>query len=196
MPDQRRGFLTHPALMASIAEHDTSDPIHRGTFVFTRVLCQSIPDPPNAVPDLPPLAPNITTRQRLEMHRANPTCATCHSMFDPIGLAFEGYDSLGRFRTEEHGAKIDSSGEIISGVDVKGAFPDGFTLFGKLAQSKDVRSCMAQTWYQYASRRDLDAADMCGVAGIQSRFAGSGDLNDLLVSIATSDSFRNRLVTE
>jgi hypothetical protein len=195
-PDQRRGFLTHPALMASIAEHDTSDPIHRGTFVFTRVLCQSIPDPPNAVPDLPPLAPNITTRQRLEMHRNNPLCATCHQMFDPIGLAFESYDSLGRFRSQEHGLNIDSSGEIMSNLDVKGAFPDGFTLFGKLAQSKDVRSCMAQNWYQYASRRDLDVSDMCGVSGIKDRFAASGDLNDLLVSIATSESFRNRLVTE
>jgi hypothetical protein len=194
--DQRRGLLTHPALMAAIAEHDTSDPIHRGTFVYTRALCQSIPDPPNAVPDLPPLAPNVTTRQRLEMHRANPACGACHQLFDPIGLAFEGYDSLGRFRTEEHGAKVDSSGEIKGDVDVTGAFPDGFTLFGRLAQSKSVRSCMAQTWYQYGSRRDLDATDACAVDAVKSRFAAGGDLNDLLVSIATSESFRNRLVTE
>ena len=194
---QRRGILTHPATMAIIAEHDTSDPIHRGTFVYTKVLCQNIPPPADAVPALPTLGPNLTTRQRLVEHRSNAACAGCHALFDPIGLAFENFDSLGRYRADEHGSKIDSSGAISQAdLDISGAFPDGFTLFDKLSQSKSVRSCMAQMWYEYASRRDIEAGDKCGFEPIKSRFLASGDLNDLLASIASSDAFRNRLVTQ
>jgi hypothetical protein len=196
-PNQRRGLLTHPALMATIAEHDTSDPIHRGTFVYTKVLCQNIPSPPDAVPALPTLGENLTTRQRLVEHRSAPACSGCHSLFDPIGLAFENFDSLGRFRSDEHGSKIDSSGEIIQGdLDVAGAFSDGFVLFDRLATSKNVRGCMAQQWYEYASRRDIEKNDSCGLDSITSRFKASGDLNELLASIALSETFRNRLVTQ
>jgi len=194
---QRRGILTHPATMAIIAEHDTSDPIHRGTFVYTKVLCQNIPPPADAVPALPTLGPNLTTRQRLVEHRSAPACSGCHSLFDPIGLAFENFDSLGRYRAEEHGSKIDSSGAINQGdLDIAGTFPDGFTLFDRMAQSKSVRSCMAQMWYEYASRRDVDTSDKCGFDPIKARFVANGDLNDLLASIASSDVFRNRLVTQ
>jgi hypothetical protein len=196
-PNQRRGLLTHPALMATIAEHDTSDPIHRGTFVYTKVLCQNIPSPPDAVPALPTLGPNLTTRERLVEHRKAPACTGCHSLFDPIGLAFENFDELGRFRADEHGLKVDSSGEIAqTDLDVSGTFTDGFQLFDRLAKSKDVRGCMASQWYEYASRRDVSKDDRCGLDTITSRFKASGDLNDLLASIALSDTFRNRLVTQ
>jgi hypothetical protein len=194
---QRRGILTHPATMAIIAEHDTSDPIHRGTFVYTKVLCQNVPPPADAVPALPTLAANLTTRERLVMHRSAPVCAGCHSLFDPMGLAFENFDSLGRYRADEHGLKVDSSGAVNQAdLDISGPFPDGFTFFDRLAQSKSVRSCMAQMWYEYASRRDVDATDKCGLDPIKQRFLASGDLNDLLASIASSDAFRNRLVTQ
>jgi hypothetical protein len=197
LAQQRRGLLTHPALMATLAEHDTSDPIHRGKFVFSKLLCRTIPDPPNMIPDLPPLAPNLTTRQRLEAHRASPACASCHSLFDPIGLAFENFDSLGRFRSSEHGAPIDSSGQILdSDLDVSGPFPDGFALLDRLSHSQDARRCLAGQWYEYATRRESDDADKCALTGIEARFASSGDLNDLLVAIAESDTFRNRLVVQ
>jgi hypothetical protein len=194
---QRRGILTHPATMAIIAEHDTSDPIHRGTFVYTKVLCQNIPPPADAVPALPTLGPNLTTRQRLVEHRAAPACSGCHALFDPIGLAFENFDSLGRYRDSEHGSKIDSSGAVTQpDLDIAGAFPDGFTLFDRLSSSKSVRGCMAQMWYEYATRRDVEANDKCGIDPIKARFLASGDLNDLLTSIAAGDAFRNRLVVQ
>jgi hypothetical protein len=146
---------------------------------------------------LPTLAPNLTTRQRLVEHRSAPACSGCHSLFDPIGLAFENFDSLGRFRAEEHGAKVDSSGTINQAdLDISGDFADGFTMFDRLSTSKSVRSCMAKMWYEYASRRDVDDSDKCGFDPIKARFAASGDLNDLLASIASSDVFRNRLVTQ
>ena len=91
--------------MATIAEHDTSDPIHRGTFVYTKMFCQVIPAPPDAVPALPTLGANLTTRQRLEQPRSAPACQGCHAVFDPIGLAFENFDQLGRFRAEEGGRR-------------------------------------------------------------------------------------------
>jgi hypothetical protein len=194
---ERFGLLTHPALMATIAEHDTSDPIHRGTFVYTKILCQSIPSPPDAVPALPTLSPGLTTRQRLEEHRSAPACSGCHAAFDPIGLAFENFDSLGRYRADERGAKVDSSGEIKqSDIDVSGPFADGFELFEKMAKSKTVRGCFAQQWYEYATRRETKDADKCGLDAVRTRFLATGDLNDLLGSIALADNFRNRTVTE
>ena len=72
----------------------------------------------------------------------------------------------------------------------------GFTLIDRLAHSRDVRRCLAAEWYQYATRREADAADRCALDGIQAGFAASGDLNDLLASIALGESFRQRLVTQ
>jgi hypothetical protein len=80
------------------------------------------PDPP---PDVPPLKPNPssgaqTMRQRMEEHRANPACASCHRMMDPIGLALENFDGIGRWRTTEGGQPVDASGQLVDGSKVDG----------------------------------------------------------------------------
>jgi hypothetical protein len=194
-PGQRYGILTHPALLALLAATDTSDPIKRGVFVQEKVLCNVIPDPIPDIPDLPPLRPGLSTRQRLEQHRAAPACAGCHRLFDPIGLAFENYDSIGRYRQTDQGVTVDSSGELNEG-DLGGRFASGVELFARIAGSATVRACMVTRWFEYAVSRALDPVERCGLAALVARFQASGDLVDLLASIAESDSFRMQLVEE
>ena len=194
-PGQRYGILTHPALLALLAATDASDPIKRGVFVQEKVLCNVLPDPIPDIPDLPPLRPGLSTRQRLEQHRAAPACAGCHKLFDPIGLAFENYDAIGRYRQMDQGVTVDSSGELSEG-DLGGAFANGRELFARIAGSATVRACMVTRWFEYAVSRAMDPVERCGLAPLVARFQASGDLVDLLASIAESDAFRMQLVED
>jgi hypothetical protein len=195
-PEQRRGLLTHPALLTLLAHPDTSDPIARGVFVEESVLCRTLPDPAADIPELPPLRTGLSTRQRLEQHRSAPACAACHTLFDPIGLALENYDAIGRYRTVDHGVPVDSSGSIQQGIDIDGKFATGMDVLGRIGSSAAVRDCMAQRWFEYAVSRALEPADQCALAAVKQRFATNGDLLDLLTAVASSDAFRTVLVEE
>ena len=127
------GILTHPALLAVLANPDGSDPIKRGIFMQEELLCQVLPDPLPDIPDLPPLRPGLSTRARLEQHRADPVCAACHHLFDPLGMAFENYDGIGRWRTIDQGVPVDSSGEVTQGIDLDGRFASGHGAAGQAA---------------------------------------------------------------
>jgi hypothetical protein len=194
--DQRRGLLTHPALLTLLAAADASDPIRRGVFVTEALLCQTLPDPAANIPDLPAPRPGLSMRQRLEQHRAAPTCASCHQLFDPIGLALENYDSIGRWRLVDQGVPVDASAEVQVGSDVDGKYANGMALLDRLVTSQTVRDCMVQRWLEYALRRDLSAGDSCAADGIKTRFRARGDLADLLTVIATSELFAGRGATQ
>jgi len=195
-PAQRHGILTHPALLALLANPDSSDPIKRGVFVEEEVLCQNLPDPIPDIPDLPPLRDGLSTRGRLEAHRALPACAVCHTLFDPIGMAFENFDSIGRWRTVDQKVPVDSSGEVKQGLDIDGKFANGMELLARFGKSNNVRDCMARRWFEYAVSRDLDAGETCAIEPLKARFRTSGDLLDLLTAIAESGPFRSQLVTQ
>jgi hypothetical protein len=192
-PEQRRGLITHPALLANLASAEGSDPIKRGVFVTEALLCLSLPDPAPNIPDLPPPRPGLSMRQRLEQHRAAPACASCHQLFDPVGLALENYDSIGRYRQTDEGAPVDSSAEVNQGLDLDGKYENGLAWLARLPTSTAVRNCMAQQWMEYALRRDLGPGDACATSAIQHQFRERGDLAALLQSIATSDPFLTAL---
>src|SRR5690606_28192980 len=97
-PTRRAGVLTHIGVMASLAKADQTDPVHRGKFVREGLLCQGVPPPPpDANVVAPVVTPDATTRERFSQHRADPACAGCHMLMDPIGLGFEHYDALGQW---------------------------------------------------------------------------------------------------
>jgi hypothetical protein len=195
-PEQRRGLLTHPAWLALLANPDSSDPIQRGLFVVEKVLCQDTPDPLDMVPDLPPLRAGLSTRARLEQHRASPVCAACHRLFDPPGMAFESYDAIGRYRQSDQGVPVDSSGEIALGLDLDGTFASGSELLERMTRSGAVRDCLARHWFEYAVSRRPEAADRCALDPIQARFRQSGDLVELLGALAETPTFGRQLVAE
>src|SRR6185436_8947720 len=181
--------LTHPALLANLASAEGSDPIKRGVFVTEALLCLSLPDPAANIPDLPAPRPGLSMRQRLEQHRAAPACASCHQLFDPVGLALENYDSNGRYRQTDEGVPIDSSADVQQGTDLDGHYADGQAWLARVPTSAAVRDCMVQRWLEYALRRDLGPGDTCAAAAIQRQFRERGDLTALLASIATSGPF-------
>jgi hypothetical protein len=125
--DMRRGLLGKGALLTVTSQPARTSPVTRGKWFLQTFLGVSPPDPPPNVPavkekkeDNTGNVKEPTMRQRMEEHRANPVCSTCHKIFEPIGLALENFDAIGAWRTEEGGVPIDASGQIVDGTLVNG----------------------------------------------------------------------------
>jgi hypothetical protein len=195
-PKQRRGLLTNAAIIASHTFADESAPIHRGKFVREGFLCTIPPEPPADLMVEPPVAkPGQSTRQRLAEHASMPACRGCHVLMDPIGLSFEAYDGLGRFRTtDQNGKPVDDSGVLDNVKD----FSDPFMFHGplelteKLAESKQVRECLIGNVIKFAA--GLDAAnDTCLQQKLTAAFDSSRhDIRELFLAITKTTGFRFR----
>ncbi len=198
MPGERAGLLTQPAMMALYAYPDRSSPIARGVWVRQRMLCQTLPPPPDDVELEPPsVDPNATTREQFDAHTSEPSCAGCHVLIDPLGFPFEHYDAVGQWRDDENGKPIDPRGEFtsVADEDLAGPVDDALDMAGKLAQSSDFRNCAAEQWFTFALGRLPDEiADECSMRVATEVVAESGDIRDLLVAIVVSDAFRYRVV--
>jgi hypothetical protein len=189
-PAERAGLLTQASFLAIHANENQSSPIRRGAFVREHLLCQSLPEAPDAFAP-PELRPGTTTRERFAQQTSDSACAPCHRLMNPIGFGLERYDGIGGFRSAENGRSIDDSGDLIEAADVSGAFKGGPDLATRLARSELVKSCVAQTWLRAAIARKEESADACTLATIQSAFASSGhDIRKLLLEIVGSDAFR------
>jgi hypothetical protein len=194
--ENRRGILTHPGMMALLARPNESFPIGRGLHLLRTILCQviSAPPPDLEIPPQPPLQSGVSTRQRLEMHTASEICQGCHAMINPAGFSFESFDEVGRFRATDHAVAVDSSGTLDLGLaDIDGTFATGDELLQKLGQSPTVRACFAEKYLDFAVARPSQQADACSLRTLRESFGASGDLKQLIVSVAASDSFRMRL---
>jgi hypothetical protein len=191
-PKQRAGLLTQAAFLTANGAFDGSSPIRRGLAVRERVLCADMPvPPPNVDQNIPPLMPGDTTRQRFDRHRSDPSCSSCHELMDKLGYAFESYDGIGRYRTMERGQPVDDSGAIV-GTDVDGPVKGAAELAHRLAQSKQVQTCVATQWFRYAFGRLQTEVDKCVLDSLMKTFTGS-DLRvaDLLMAIVESEAFRS-----
>jgi hypothetical protein len=192
---QRAGLLTQASVLSVYAKSNQSSPVHRGKFVRERLLCQQLSPPPAGLIIVPPDPdPNASTRERFAEHSKNATCAGCHHLMDPIGFGFEHYDGIGRYRDMDGKFTVDSSGEIKDSRDADGKFDGVLELEDKLAQSQEVRECVASQWFVYAFGRSINNdLDTCSREKLFSTFAASGyKIQDLLVALATSDAFRYR----
>lgn len=195
-PTQRAGLLTQPALMALYAHPTQSAPIQRGVFVRDAILCQPAPPPPPTVNNNPPDPdPSLTTRERFKVHTEDAECRTCHQLIDPIGLGFENFDQLGRYRTQENGLDVDASGDIVGVREeaIEGPFNGAVELGQRLAESVQVRQCLVTQWYRYGMGRVEQDADVCSMKSAFDQFVGSGGkMDDLLIGLVKSDAFRYR----
>lgn len=152
----RTGFFGHASFLALNAHAVSTSVTLRGIFVREVLLCQDIPEPPaNADTSIPEVdASSPTMRDRIAVHLEVEECASCHRLTDPIGLGFENFDGLGRWRLTENGAPIDPSGEL-DGV----AFADGEDLGQTVAQHPRAPACMTRTALQYATGGLVDHID-------------------------------------
>jgi hypothetical protein len=190
----RSGVLTQAAFLAAQAHPDQTSPVLRGKFVRTNMMCQPPPPPPMDVDiTVPDVTDAPTARQRFAAHlTAGNSCTSCHTMMDPIGLAFEGFDAIGQHRTTENGVTIDLSGEIIGSRDatMDGKFTGVRELADKLAASDQVRDCLATQWFRYSTGRLEEQPDGCSLTTLQDAFTASGgDLVELVVSMTQTDAF-------
>jgi len=195
-PSQRAGLLTQPGLLTVLSKPNQSDPIHRGLFVRTRLLCQQLPPPPDDIAVVAPdPAPGLSTRERFAEHSQNERCRGCHQLMDPIGFGFEHYDAMGRWRELDEGATVDATGEVLATVDADGAFYGVPELAGLLAGSQQVRECVAMQLFRYAMGRTETEWDLCSVQRLQEDFHASGyDLRALMIAVVQSDAFRHQQV--
>ena len=195
LPDERGpGILGQAAFLATQATPTDSSPVLRGLFVRQRLLCQPVSDPPDdLVIVVPDPDPDLTTRERYAAHTEDPTCFSCHQYMDSIGFGFEEYDAVGHFRTHENGHPIDASGEITFTQDIDGEFYGLDGLTSALAESQQVRECVADQWFRYAFARFEDETDTCSSQVLyDSLHESGGDLRELLVALTTTRAFRFR----
>ena len=191
---QRAGILTQAGFLSVQGHPDQTSPVLRGKFVRAMLLCQPPPAPPADVDiSLPTVDEGATARLRFGAHEsAAKSCAGCHKLMDPIGLAFEHYDAIGQYREQDNGQPLDVSGEILGGNDtsLNGAFNGPAELAAKLASSQQVRACVATQWFRFASGRTESTKDACSLATMQTAFnAANGDIIDLIVATTQTDAF-------
>ena len=189
-PAQRAGLFTQPAFLATLAKADTTEPVQRGKFIRENVLCGVVPAPPQNANITPPVVtPGTTARQRFTQHRADPGCATCHTMMDPIGLTMENYDGLGKWRDKEGGLPIDASGELI-GTDVDGPFVGAVALAKKLAASDQVSACMVKQLFRFGFGRFETTDDDPTIKQLTQKFQSNKRLIlDLAVAMTQTPAF-------
>jgi hypothetical protein len=190
--NRRLGLLTQASVLAKTTPGSRTDPVVRGKWVFTKLLCGVVPDPPPGVPKLEEPAPGVSVRERLAQHRAVEPCKSCHLLMDPLGFAFENYDGVGLWRDSDNGVPVDASGEIFA-TDVQGSFNGAIELARKLAQSHDARSCYVGNWLTYAYGRAETEEDACTRASLEEGFeSASGNIQQLLVRLTQTDAFLYR----
>ena len=123
-PNTRRGVLSHGSVLLLTSMSSRTSPVLRGKWVMEVLMGTPPPPPPPNVPAFEATEGSsngrpLTTRERMEMHRANPTCNACHRFMDPIGLALDSYDVTGRYRFRENGVPLDTRGTFYDGTDVR-----------------------------------------------------------------------------
>lgn len=193
-PAYHAGFFTQGGFLAARSRPYESSPVHRGMFVRGNLLCESM-KPPNGLDITPPDPdPNLTTRERLAIHREDPTCAGCHDKLDPPGFALEHFDAVGRFRDSENGRPIDASGDLV-GTDQDGPFDGANELAWMLADSADVHRCFGRQWFRFAhGRSDDKGRDACAVDEAVGQFtANQLDIRELVIATTTTRAFRSAI---
>jgi hypothetical protein len=164
--ENRRGLLGQASILTVTSVANRTSPVIRGKWILENLLGTPPPPPPPNVPALKEAAASgqvLSVRQRLEEHRKNPACASCHRLMDPIGFALENYDGIGAWRVHEGPTDIDTHGQLVDGTKVDSPA----ALRRALLQRKDVfLQNFAQKLLIYAIGRSLQPSDMAAVRAI------------------------------
>ena len=196
LPGERRGLLGHGSVLTVTSYANRTSPVLRGKWLLENLLGAPPPPPP---PDIPPLeeigeagGPPGSVRERLERHRRDPNCASCHAPMDPLGFALENFDAVGRWRT------VGAGGEPI---DAAAELPDGTTISGPAdlarviaAPPERFATTVVEKLLTWATGRGLEYHDAPAVRRIvKSAAAGGYRWSDLISGVVTSAPFRMRM---
>ncbi len=188
---ERVGLLTLASFAAAHATESVTNPIERGAFIRQQILCAGLPEFPGDV-DTSPLesvADRPTARERLQPLMEREDCSSCHTQFNPLGLALEQFDALGHFRTEENGTPIDTSGSVA--LEDVGAFMDAPDMLNRIANSESGESCYTTQWFRFTQGRREVPADACVMDDLQQAVrASGGNVRELMVALTQTEAFR------
>jgi mono/diheme cytochrome c family protein len=165
LPEERRGILTHGSVLVLTSVADRTSPVMRGKWVMEVLMGTPPPAPPPNVPTLEETkgvdaGKVLTVRERMEEHRKNPQCTSCHRVIDPLGLALENFDVTGKYRIKDAGMPVDPNGTLYDGTPMSG--PPG--LRAALLKHQDVfLLSFTEHLMTYALGRRLEAEDMWAV---------------------------------
>ena len=197
-PEQRGGLLAHGALLTTTSYPDRTSPVLRGKWLLDNIFGTPVPPPPPGVDtnldDQPGTSP-VTIRERLALHRENPTCASCHSVMDPLGFALENFDVIGGWRTiDEAGQPVDATATTASGVTVSGLAGLRSLL---LTEPEKFPRTVTEKLFAYALGRPLGYRDRPAVRQIV-RNAAEADYrwSSIISSIVKSPTFLMRATAE
>jgi mono/diheme cytochrome c family protein len=195
--DARKGLLGKGAILTVTSHATRTSPVVRGKWILDNILNAPPPPPPANVPPLPESEDSgrvLSMRQRMEEHRKNPVCANCHRLFDPIGLAMENFDAVGRLRERDGGSlgvPIDASGELVDGTKVDGVVSLRSAL---LRQPELFVGTVVEKLMTYALGRGVAADDMPAVRAIIREAAGRDyRVSAIVLGIVESTPFTMRI---
>ncbi len=189
---KRGGLLGQASILTVTSNATRTSPVKRGKWILENLFAAPPPDPPPNVPELDGNGAKLvgTLRQRMEQHRADPSCASCHKLMDPLGFGLENYDAIGAWRDRDGEAAVDSGGELPDGRRFQGPAE----LRAILAARKDeFRRCLIEKLLTYGLGRGLEYYDACAVERIAAASAAEGDRFSVIVAeIVQSPAFRQR----
>ncbi len=196
--EARRGLLGQGSILMVSSHTDRTSPVVRGKWVLDNLLGAPPPPPPANVPPLDEsnlkAGHVLTMRERMEAHRANPYCATCHKMMDPIGFSLENFDAIGAWRTKEGGTggtPIDASGQLLDGTKINGPVE----LRKALLNNPEIfLGTFTEKLMTYALGRGLGSSDMPVVRAIVGEAAKSNyRFTSIVRGIIMSTPFQMRI---
>lgn len=186
----RRGFLTQGSFLRVTSRPKRTSPVLRGKWVLDNLLCTPPRPPPPGVEGLPDnMTATGSIRERLEAHRTNPICASCHRTMDPLGFGLDNFDAIGHYRASDAGFPINATGELTNGSVFDGAIE----MTQQLAADPGVYRCMVQKLYTYTGRSPFRIEAIEHIDRLTERFIDRGyHLRDLLVDVVTDPFFVSR----
>jgi hypothetical protein len=192
----RGGLVTQASILAVTSNPTRTSPVKRGRWILEQILGTPPPPPPPNVPELMAEEAELsgTLRQKMEQHRKDPACATCHAKMDPLGFGLENFDAVGAWRTLDGKDKIDSSGVLPSGEKFAGPAELKKIL---MSRKKDFVRNLAEKMMIYGLGRGLDATDQCAVEEIVKAVEKDGyRFSRLVLEIVRSEPFEKRLTSK
>ncbi len=197
-PDDRRaGLLGHASVLTLTSHANRTSPVLRGKWVMEVLIGVPPPPPPPGIPDLEETKDAsegrlLTTRERMEIHRSNATCRSCHQYMDPIGLALDNFDVTGQWRIRENGMPLDTKGDYYDGTPVSSPAELQRVL---LKRPIPLIRTFTQNLMAYALGRRIEYYDFPAIRRI-AKDAENGDnrFSDFVLGIVKSDAFRMRRV--
>lgn len=195
-PANRKGVLTQSAVLTLTSNPTSTSPVKRGKWILENLLGDPPPPAPPNVPGLEVTKKehgDLSLREQLELHRTNPSCASCHRVMDPLGLGFENFDAIGRWRDMDGKHDIIASGELVGGRKFSGAIELVELL---KSNEKGIMRNFAEKLLTYALGRGLEPYDNCAVREIvDSAQANEYRFSAFVEAIVSSEPFSQRRVS-